>query len=276
MAKFFYTLEEAAARLSVSEDRVREMASSGQLQEFRDRDKLVFKREQVDLLAGDDAGGGGIPLVDTGEIGLADTGSVGTPATADGSSIGLADSATKEKSGISIFEADELDQDDPSAQTQVAPTMGGLSGFGGDAGGSGSAILDLTRNEDTAAGATLLQDVYGQSGAGAPGDSGAPAGAGLFEPAGVASDVGGSGGGGVMVLAAEPFEPGPSGFAGGLALGMVALMSLVLAVVILAMTGVAGIGLVQTMAGNFPMWLGILAGSVALFGLLGWFLGRRG
>lgn len=276
MAKFFYTLEEAAARLSVSEDRVREMASSGQLQEFRDRDKLVFKREQVDMLAGDDAGGGGIPLADTGEIGLADTGNMGSPAPADGSSIGLADSATKEKSGISIFEADELDQDDPSAQTQVAPTMGGLSGFGGDAGGSGSAILDLTRNEDTAAGATLLQDVYGQAGAAAAGDSGAPAGAGLFEPAGVASDVAGTGGGGVMVLAAEPFEPGPSGFAGGLALGMVALMSLVLAVVILAMTGVAGIGLVQTMASNFPMWLGILAGSVALFGLLGWFLGRRG
>ena len=55
MGKMFYTLEEAAAKLNKSEDEVREMASSGQIQEFRDRDKLMFKVEQIDLLAGDDA-----------------------------------------------------------------------------------------------------------------------------------------------------------------------------------------------------------------------------
>ena len=54
MAKMFYSLEEAAKRLHKSEDEVREMASSGQIQEFRDGQKLMFKVEQVDLLAPDD------------------------------------------------------------------------------------------------------------------------------------------------------------------------------------------------------------------------------
>lgn len=51
MDKMFYTLDEAAKRLDKSRETVIEMASRGQLQEFRDRDKLMFKREQVDLLA---------------------------------------------------------------------------------------------------------------------------------------------------------------------------------------------------------------------------------
>ena len=68
MAKMFYSIEEAAQRMGKSVDQVKKMASSGQLQEFRDRDRLMFKREQVDLLAGDvgaiDAGAE-LPLADS-------------------------------------------------------------------------------------------------------------------------------------------------------------------------------------------------------------------
>ena len=45
MAKMFYTLDEAAAKLGMSESDVQSLAESGQLQEFRDRDKLMFKDE---------------------------------------------------------------------------------------------------------------------------------------------------------------------------------------------------------------------------------------
>jgi hypothetical protein len=64
MAKMFYSLEEAAQRLGKSAAEVQQMATSGQLQEFKDRDKLMFKREQVDLLAGGAKAesGGFIPL----------------------------------------------------------------------------------------------------------------------------------------------------------------------------------------------------------------------
>ena len=49
MAKMFYTLEEVCEKLGKSEEEVKNMASSGQLQEFRDRDKLMFKVDQIDL-----------------------------------------------------------------------------------------------------------------------------------------------------------------------------------------------------------------------------------
>ena len=67
MAKMFYNLEEAAAKLGKTEAEVRDMASLGQLTEFRDGDKLIFKVDQVDLVAGDGGSeeSGMIPLTDT-------------------------------------------------------------------------------------------------------------------------------------------------------------------------------------------------------------------
>lgn len=64
MAKLFYTLKEAAEKLKMSEMQVRELASHGQLQEFRDRDKLMFKVDQVNLLAMDDEDTEIIPLAE--------------------------------------------------------------------------------------------------------------------------------------------------------------------------------------------------------------------
>ena len=62
-AKLFYTLEETAEKLSMSVDQVKQLAKDGQLQLFRDRDKLMFKVDQVDAKVaggatdGDTAGG---------------------------------------------------------------------------------------------------------------------------------------------------------------------------------------------------------------------------
>ncbi len=93
MAKMFYTLDEAAKRLGKSPDEVKTMAQSGQIQEFRDREKLMFKVEQIDLLAsGDEASGIDHEL--SGLSGL-DTG-------ASGSALGLVDS--REDPGISVFD----------------------------------------------------------------------------------------------------------------------------------------------------------------------------
>jgi len=54
MAKLFYTLKQACERLGKTEQDVRDMAKSGQLEEMRDGDQFLFKRKQIDLLAGDD------------------------------------------------------------------------------------------------------------------------------------------------------------------------------------------------------------------------------
>ena len=124
MAKMFYTIEEVCEKLAKSPDEVREMASSGQIQEFRDRDKLMFKVEQIDLLAGDE---------DTGEVHLE------LEDTAGHSGIGLTSSHTGDEAvaesgpdmstgtgtgtGISVFDTDHGVEDD-AEQTRLDEAVG--------------------------------------------------------------------------------------------------------------------------------------------------------
>ncbi|MEM8494565.1 MAG: excisionase family DNA-binding protein, partial [Planctomycetota bacterium] len=75
MAKMFYTLDEAAEKLGVQPDAVKEMAAEGKLQQFRDRDKLMFKRDQVDGLAASAGSSGAIPIASDSASGMSATGS---------------------------------------------------------------------------------------------------------------------------------------------------------------------------------------------------------
>jgi hypothetical protein len=61
--------------------------------------------------------------------------------------------------GISVFDEDDVEQDaDPLAQTVVS---GSSAALGIDAAGSGSGLLDLTReSDDTSLGAELLDEIY--------------------------------------------------------------------------------------------------------------------
>ena len=166
MAKMFYTLEEASERLGKNPEAVKEMANAGKLQQFRDRDKLMFKREQVDNMAssGGTSGGSmadgsslGIPLADPGPddtdaISLADS-------VAGGSANEMQDS--KEATGISVFDAGEVEPADPMAQTQVTQPQIDDEELALESVGSGSGLLDLTReSDDTSLGAELLDEIY--------------------------------------------------------------------------------------------------------------------
>ncbi|MCH2137119.1 MAG: hypothetical protein MK101_11165 [Phycisphaerales bacterium] len=62
MAKMFYTLEEVCQRLGKSRDEIEAMVASGEIQEFRDGESLVFKVEQIDVLAASDESGADIDL----------------------------------------------------------------------------------------------------------------------------------------------------------------------------------------------------------------------
>ena len=157
MAKMFYTLEEVAQKLGKSEDEVREMASSGQIQEFRDRDKLMFKVDQIDLLAGGDE--------DHGEVTLElEESSAGSGLGLSGSALNLSDS--NEGTGMSVFDTDHGDASGP-VETVTSDEEGTRIGetieddLSLEAVGSGSGLLDLTReSEDTSLGAELLEEVY--------------------------------------------------------------------------------------------------------------------
>ena len=105
MAKMFYTLDEVAAKLKKSPDEVKAMAKSGQIQEFRDRDKLMFKVDQIDLLAGGDEESGEVHLELEDTSGGSAIGLTGSGLDLrDDTGIGLADS--REGTGISVFDTD--------------------------------------------------------------------------------------------------------------------------------------------------------------------------
>lgn len=269
MAKMFYTLEEAAAKLGKNTEQVKEMVSSNQLQEFRDRDRLMFKVEQVDLLAGgkdEDS----IPLADSGELeplSLASSGSA--------SGIMVSPENAKEQTGISIFDADATEEADPSAVTRVsnAPTLAdpGRSG-------SGSGLLDMTKDQDdTSLGANLLDDVYGNETVAqqtavepATGEEGGA----LFETPAASEGDAAMAAAVMPMMAAEPYDGAGSGLVGGLSFGAAVALLVAAFAVVLGLTGV-GDDLIGMLGDNFLAIVGGLGGLTLIAAGLGFVLGKR-
>jgi hypothetical protein len=281
MAKMFYSIEEAAAKLKVSPDEVKAMADRRQLEAFRDRDRLMFKVEQVDLLSGG-KGEDEIPLAESGElepIGLASSGSNANM----GSGIGLGGSGVaespKEQTGISIFDADATDDSDPSAVTRV--TASPLAGLGSTAAGdssAGSGIMDLTR-EDTGLGAGLMEDAYGataNAGSGSVDAGGSRAGiegGGLFE-GGASEPVAAAGMSMAAMVAAEPYDGPGSGLVGGLAFGAIVTLLLSVFTVILVLSG-SGAELLETLGTNLMYVVGGLFVFTLVSAVIGFVIGKR-
>jgi hypothetical protein len=273
MAKMFYSVEEAAEKLSKSVEEVRQLASSGQLQEFRDRDRLVFKKEQVDLLASGDEGEVGIPLADSkGNSGL------GLRLDDSGGGSGAIElDEPKERSGISIFDTESTEEGDPSAVTRVTET--GRGELTMEAVGSGSGLLDLTREaDDTSLGADLLEDVY-KADESAAGQSETQGASGLFETTGAASDVsmgaGAIAGMPAMAALAEPYDGKGSAWTGGMLLGLIVVTLVLLAGVMTAIIGAAENPVISMLSSNMFMWVGIFAGVVFLLGIVGFLIGKK-
>ncbi|MHC4217303.1 MAG: hypothetical protein ACYSU7_02495 [Planctomycetota bacterium] len=267
MAKMFYTLEEVCGKLAKNEDEVKEMVRTGQIQEFRDRDKLMFKVEQVDLLASGDE--------DTSDVHLelddtsASSGSASGVALKDDSAIGLEES--REGTGVSVFDTDHGGED-----TGRAPAEEGFEeDLGLEAVGSGSGLLDLTReSDDTSLGAELLEEVYQSDEA-----VEIPAHAsGLFEAA--AAEKPGEEiappPGAAVPMVIEAYDGSGSGLGAGLLIGALA------ALVCVAIVGIVGVSgatpLLATKIGasanSVMMWGAGLLGVTIVLGLVGLFIGK--
>jgi hypothetical protein len=271
MAKLFYTIDEAAQKLGKSAEDVKALVSSGQLQEFRDRDRLMFKVDQVNLLAsgGDEeassASGTGIPLAESGEMGAI--------SLASDSGTGMNLESPKEQTGISIFETEETEQADPSAVTQV--TESAPSELSLETVGSGSGLLDLTREaDDTSLGQNLLDEVSAREGSTASetvteGEGGGA----LFESTGAESDVGAAPA--AVMMLAEPYDGPWSGVAGGVALGMIALLAVTLTITIFGLSQATGLGLVSMIGQNFWAWVGGGAALLLIAAIIGMVVGKR-
>jgi len=300
MAKMFYSLEEAAQKLDKSPDEVRAMAERNELNEFRDGDKLIYKVDQVDLLTDDHGGGDQVGESDlSGMISLQDTGgtnALGLEETG-GSMVGLADSSAQAGSekpveasetvpmgdsggGITVLDDEELGGADASADTLVTDEPG-LDNVNLESFGSGSGLMDLTReSDDTSLGLGnegLMDELYSGGDAGSS-ETATAAGDDLFEGSPSAEEFGG-GGGQPMAVAAAPmaYDGKGSGLAFGLALGMVIALVAALAVVAMSLMGglpplgetlnVADQGLLIPIAALLVLTL--------VFGAIGFVLGGR-
>ncbi len=274
MAKMFYTLEEAAQRLGMSEDEVQALAESGQLQEFRDRDRLVFKVDQVDLLAG----GGD----DDAEITLAESSELEPISlSSSGSGSAFAADASGEGTGISIFDPDADDQADPSADTLVTGAVSAPD-LSMDSNASGSGLAQLTLEpDDTSLGANLLDDVYGdESGGSEAGESAiggsaiaAASGGALFESSGEPEFGSSQAAQAALMPVAESYDGPWSGIAGGLGLAMVIILAATLAVTILGLAGSSAV--LAGLTGNVYMVLGGAAILLLIFAAVGWVMLRK-
>ncbi|MCA9307283.1 MAG: hypothetical protein KDA16_12165, partial [Phycisphaerales bacterium] len=291
--------------------------------EFRDGEKLIFKVEQIDLLAGDDDHDAAdmssmIPLADTGmqsamAIDLTDSGFGSGSAIAEasggmeessmlsleesaaagsalsmgsGSALGAGDSG--EQTGISVFDADDLDAADPSAVTQVSDG-GGMEALQLDSMGSGSGLMDLTQEaDDTSLGAEgLLDDIFagddtGSGGIGGSGETVSAEDTGLFEgTGGVGADLGGdeavgagAGGGAMVAMVAEPYDSRGSGLSGGFALG--AALSMLAAIALGIMTAIGSPVEIPFVGTNILMLVGGMAGVTLLLGIIGFLVAGKG
>lgn len=269
-SKMFYTAEEAAQKLGKSVNDVLEMAKRGEVQEFRDRERVMFKVEQINMLAGDEAEAGGeIPLaledsrMDDSAIDLADTtgGRRATPSKKDA----MADS--NEETGISAFDASRFGQD------KAAGSKGGSGELSLETVGSGSGLLDLTReNDDSLSGAALIEDAFQNEE-----DVQLPANAsGLFDAAGAESGgnvVTSTGAMAMMPMMVETYDGAWSGLGVGMMIGAFAALVCTMIIAMVAFTGAVP-SLATMFTGNLAVWAGGLLGVTIVCGLVGFFIGR--
>ena len=320
MAKLFYTIEETCAKLGKSEDEVKEMATSGQLDEMRDGDTIMFKRQQVDLLSGDTGSDGEVELDLTSggsgfNLNLGDTGENDSPTDASddasaggsgydlsGSGMGLSHSGSAagldlggsasglgfdlgdsgSAAGFDLGETGDatgfgaaFDEDDDNAETRVSDAVDEELSL--ESVGSGSGLLDLTReSDDTSLGAELLDEVWE---GGDSGEFGASA-SGLFESTGGGGDSSPSAAPAVeapmglaVPMMAEAYDGKWSGAGTGFMIG--AFLALT-AVLLMLISNLAGVGpkVATLMTENIPMYAGGLAGIAIIFGLIGMFIGK--
>ena len=157
MAKMFYTVDEVKTMLGLDDSAIRDLIQEDKLRELHDGPRRVFKADQVDALAAQasskrpappdtDAGGFALEMPDSTDAGASDT---GRPDTA----LGAGD--------VQPVDEDQLALPDTE-------TPGSAAGTGGsdqdvlqlDGSGSGSGLLDLTREGDDTSLGAVLDEIY--------------------------------------------------------------------------------------------------------------------
>jgi hypothetical protein len=288
MAKMFYTLEETAVKLGKTPDEVNSMADSGQIKGFQDQGEQKFRVDQIDLLAsGGDEEDISISLEESGEMDplslsgsapAADLDSAKSDAGLELSAsgiIGLEDSATDAEDSFLGASGADVSAFDGSGTSDA--TSGDLldDDLSLETVGSGSGLLDLTReSDDTSLGAELLDEVYASDESGE-----IPARAsGLFEAAdaesgGSTAEAGATMPMGSVPMVVEVYDGGWSGLGTGMALAGTGALSLVALMAFVSATGTLS-PVAEMISTNMMTWVGALLGGLIVLGVLGFFIGK--
>ncbi len=286
MAKMFYTMEEAKVALGRTEDEIKVLSRDGKLREFRDGPRLMFKADQVEALKTSLPAKDTIDIADSGApISLADsrsgsmaggsgTGQVSIKDDTSSGEIGLSGSfggvpsprsmsqGSRSGSGVNIFNPDEVESADPSAATAITSSSesGNLESVG-----SGSGLLDLTReSDDTSLGAVLDEISPGKRDPNA-----SKAGTGVAAAIPMASPAMGRQ---QPLVVVKPDGMAP--FFGGLALGGSVLCLFAIFLIATAVNGASVTFLKSIVEMGFLVIVGAGAVLVAIFGGIGLGLGK--
>jgi excisionase family DNA binding protein len=291
MAKMFYTTDEAAQKLGLSGDQLKQLVSENKLREFRDGARVMFKVDQVDKLAADRKTGSAAGTKAGSAIGLAGDSGIGLAGDSHASDvISLADSAMSpskddtvvtggsraggSKTGAQqVFKPGEVKSADTGAQTHIQPIDDQLSLEGV---GSGSGLLDLTReSDDTSLGAELLDEIY--PGGDTKGESGIGSASGIFVESPGGSSAAGAAQGSADILPVpaapvmvadigEPYDGGSGAF-GGLALAS-AVVSVVTALIAICFYNGFNPGWVKMIIEGGTTYALIFGGALVVLALL--------
>ena len=285
MAKMFYTTEEAASKIGVSVDELKQLITENKLREFRDGARVMFKVDQVDRIAADK----GKPAA--GSIGLSDSGISLSPRDAGASDvISLADSTpatAKEDTvvtgqGINVLGSGEVKPHEAAAQTQIQSAIEDQLSLEGV--GSGSGLLDLTReSDDTSLGAELLDEIYPGGEQAKAGGSSVGSSSGIFEqpaatessgPSGLENMAGAAAPVGVADIV-EEVDPSSGAF-GGMALASALIMGMMLLIVCAGLQKFVPSWIEPITADNTKViiFTVVLVVVSALFAGFGYFIGK--
>jgi hypothetical protein len=247
--KMYYTEEEAAGKLRLTPEQLAGQVREGKLRVFPSGGQRMYKADEVDALVG-----GGEEEIELAPAGgdAVDLSKPPAPAKPPGKEDTVITAA-----GISIFDDEELEIEpaDPMAKTQIAPSMEDQIAIEGV--GSGSGLLDLTReSDDTSLGAEVLDHIDEMEGA---------VGSGMAAVEEVAPEMPSA----VQEVyveapATEAMDAG-SGLFGGIAVGMAMIVVLLAGVTLAVLTGQVP-AYIKALQDNIVV---VLLGGVAVVGLAG-------
>ena len=257
--KMYYSEEETIEKLGITSEELQKMVQEGKLHAYLDGSRKVYKAEEVDALS---------PQQEQEVVEL-------TPAedtTQDAVPLSEAEKTEggdkKEETvisseGITVFDEEDLEVPtaDPMAKTTIAPGLVedeiSLEGAG-----SGSGLLDLTReSDDTSLGAEVLEHIDMES---AVPSSSAALEAITEEPAAEVSTE--------APVVVEEIDP-TSGMFSGLAIGACVVMLVMVAVVIAAMTGTVP-GYVEALQKHWSAFAVIAGVVMVILAIVGYLLGK--